>query len=361
MDKSRTEQALFEKCQNELKARCVELHWRGIHEDSTAVSLLKEEVRLARAVDDKDMYMQCYADAGNFTESSHDGGFKAIEIEMLHKAAERGDLEASRLLADIAFREENYDVAVRQAIAHIERGGEADDCEVANIEPRHDCQIENETLPWLMKVVEVRPTARSRYVLARCFWDIEQVLLFPNSLRPIGNDCNRDKALPLYRMAADEGYFWSQYYYGLLLLIEGGEGVSSGSVYLQKALMNIPEMPEPNEDKYEKEDTRKWLRETIEKAVYKYTGLISTRVKELEASARRGDLLACIDLAIAYLKGVECPRDCAKAFDYASCLLFENHEFRLLLNRMEDLPQSDRNWLENKLSEEASRLEKMTE
>ena len=78
---------------------------------------------------------------------------------------------------------------------------------------------------------------------------------------------------------------------------------------------------------------------------------------ELEKKAQQHDLTACVELAIAYMEGEECTRDCDKALDYASRLLFEDQEFGLLLNRMDDLPPADRQWLEGKLSEEASRIE----
>ena len=71
--------------------------------------------------------------------------------------------------------------------------------------------------------------------------------------------------------------------------------------------------------------------------------------------------MACVELAIAYMQGEECPRDCDKALDYASRLLFEDHEFGILLNRMDDLSQTDKDWLMRGLNEEASQIESMNE
>ena len=69
--------------------------------------------------------------------------------------------------------------------------------------------------------------------------------------------------------------------------------------------------------------------------------------------------MACIDLAMAYMEGEECPRDQEKSFAYASRLLFEDKEFTDLLIRMDDLPVEDRDWLNVKLNEEACRIEEM--
>lgn len=71
--------------------------------------------------------------------------------------------------------------------------------------------------------------------------------------------------------------------------------------------------------------------------------------------------MACVELTIAYLEGNEYPRDRDKAFNYASRILFEDHEFGILLNRMDDLPLADKEWLMRRLNEEASRIELMNE
>ena len=156
-----------------------------------------------------------------------------------------------------------------------------DDFEYGELEPLHDHSIEDkETLPWLQAVMEVRPSDQCRYVLARCYWDIEDLidskLLFSDKIIPSENDENHDKALSLYQQAADDGYFWAQYYYGFYLLLVGGEAMENGVVYLEKALTHIPEVPEPDEDRVENDETREWVRENIEKSLFKCTGRIST-------------------------------------------------------------------------------------
>ena len=201
---------------------------------------------------------------------------------MLSKAAELGDMEASRRLVDYVFTDGDFNEAARCAVEHLKRGGEVDDFEWAELEPRHDCPIEdNETLPWLKAVMEVRPSDQCRYVLARCSWDIEDLinskLVFFDKITPSENEGNHDKALSLYERAADDGYSWAQYYSGLYLLFVGGEVMEKGVAYLEKALMNIPPLPKPyaDEESSENDDTRKWLRENIEKALFKYKGRVA--------------------------------------------------------------------------------------
>ena len=188
---------------------------------------------------------------------------------------------------------------------------------------------------------------------------INSKLLSFDEVIPSENDENHDKALSLYQQAAEDGYFWAQYYYGLYLLFVGGEVMEKGVAYLEKALTHIPEVPEPDEDSVENDETREWLRENIETSLFKCTGRTSTHIIELEKNAQQHDLMACVELTIAYLEGNECQRDRDKAFDYASRLLFEDHEFDQLLIRMDDLPPTDRQWLEGKLAEEAGRIEAM--
>ena len=105
------------------------------------------------------------------------------------------------------------------------------------------------------------------------------------------------------------------------------DNMENGVAYLEKALTHIPEVPEPDEDSVENDETREWLRENIEKSLFKCTGRTSTHIIELEKNAQQHDLMACVELTIAYLEGNECQRDRDKAFDYASRLLFEDQEF----------------------------------
>ena len=364
MNENITERVLFKQCHDKLKERAVELEWRALEADTQFVSLLEEEVELARIANDVAMYMLCYEDLGDIAYCPGNTKYRKMEKEMLRRAAELGDMEASRRLVDYVFTDGDFSEAARCAIEHLKRGGKVDDFEYAELEPLHDHSIEDkETLPWLQAVMEVRPSDQCRYVLARCYWDIEDLidskLVFFDKITPSENDENHGKALSLYEQAADDGYFWAQYYYGFYLLLVGGEAMENGVAYLEKALMNIPLLPKPyaDEESSENEDARIWLRENLEKALFKYKGRVSTHVMELEKKAQQHDLTACVELAIAYMEGEECPRDCDKALDYASRLLFEDQEFGLLLNRMDDLPPADRQWLEGKLSEEASRIE----
>ena len=101
LDESLTEQSLFEKQHDALMERCgEELHWNSIHKDSQAVAILEEEVRLARASNDKDVCMQCADDISDFSECSRGNEFKALEIEMLLKAAELGSPDANYRLGN---------------------------------------------------------------------------------------------------------------------------------------------------------------------------------------------------------------------------------------------------------------------
>ena len=366
MNENMTERVRFEQCHDKLIDRVKEVGEDSLDTDAQFIALINEEVELARIVNDAAMYMLCYEDLGELAYSPNGVQYKLMEKEMLSKAAELGDMEASRRLVDYVFTDGDFNEAARCAIEHLKRGGEVDDFEWAELEPRHDCSIEdNETLPWLKAVMEVRPSDQCRYVLARCYWDIEDLinskLLFFDKVIPSENDENHDKALSLYQQAAEDGYFWAQYYYGLYLLFVGGEVMEKGVAYLEKALTHIPEVPEPDEDSVENDETREWLRENIEKSLFKCTGRTSTHIIELEKNAQQHDLMACVELTIAYLEGNECPRDRDKAFNYASRILFEDHEFGTLLNRMDDLPLADKEWLMRRLNEEASRIELMNE
>ena len=364
MNENMTERVRFEQCHDKLIDRVKEVGEDSLETDAQFIALINEEVELARVINDAAMYMLCYEDLGELAYSPNGVQYKLMEKEMLSKAAELGDMEASRRLVDYVFTDGDFNEAARCAIEHLKRGGEVDDFEYAEFEPLHDHSIEDkETLTWLQTVMEVRPSDQCRYVLARCNWDIEDLinskLLFFDKITPSENDENHDKALSLYQQVADDGYFWAQYYYGLYLLFVGGDAIEKGVAYLESALTHIPEVPEPDEDHVENDETREWLRENIEKSLFKCTGRISTHIIELEKNAQQHDLMACVELAIAYLEGNECPRDRDKAFDYASRLLFEDHEFDQLLIRMDDLPPTDRQWLEGELSKEASRIEAM--
>ena len=362
MDENITERVLFERCHDKLTNRAVELGWDSLESDSQYIALINEEIELAKIINDAATYMLCYEDLGNIAYSPYGTTYRNIEKEMLCRAAALGDMEASHRLVDYVFMDGDYAEAARCAKNHLKRGGEVDDFEDAKLEPRHDYSIEdNKTLPWLNEVMKVHPTPQCCYVLARCYWDIEdlvnsRVIIF-DKIVPGDGDVNHDKALLLYARAADDGYFWAQYYYGLYLFFVGGEDMENGASYLEKALAHIPEEPEPDEDMFENKETREWLQGNIEKALFKYKGRISTRVMELENKAQQHDLMACVDLTIAYLKGEECPRNCDKALDFASRILFENHDFCVLLDRMDDLPESDRDWLEKELHKEAIRIE----
>ena len=356
----------FEKCHAAFNARGAELHWKNLDKDTCTVALLHEEIGLAETSQDKDLFMQCFSDVCEFAEDSGDPRYKELEWEMLCRAAKCGHMEASRMLADDYYEGfapggEDLDAALRCALEHLKRGGEVDDFESLKLEPEHDCLVDDKMLLWLPKVLAVRPCSECRYVLARCYWDIEDALkdalMLLDEIKTTGTEAELEKALPFYRQSAEEGYFWSQLYFGLYLLLT--EDIGSGAAYLENALLHIPETLEPNEKHAENEGTREWLRATIEKVLFKHTGRISGRVRELAERARQDDLSAYIDLAIAYMEGEECPRDREKSFEYASRLLFEDKECTDLLIRMDDLAKEDREWLNAKLYEERNRLEVM--
>ena len=77
----------------------------------------------------------------------------------------------------------------------------------------------------------------------------------------------------------------------------------------------------------------------------------------LEGQLKQGNLSAAPELVIAYMKGEECPKDKEKALTCAEGLLFNDEEFGELWRLMKELPDEDREWLESKLTEEASRIE----
>ena len=119
--------AEFDKCHAALNARCAELHWEKFHEDTQAIALLREEVGIAEVAKDKDIFMQCFHDVGEFAEESEDPGCKELEWDMLCKAAESGHMDASRMLADDYYEGfapggEDFDAALRCALDHLKRG-----------------------------------------------------------------------------------------------------------------------------------------------------------------------------------------------------------------------------------------------
>ena len=174
MNGDMTERARFERCHDKLTDRAVELGWNSLESDDQFIALINEEVELARIVNDAAMYRLCYEDLGEVAYSPNGVKYKLLKKEMLSKAAELGDMEASRRLVDYVFTDGDFNEAVRCAIEHLKRGGEVNDFEYAELEPLHDHSIEDkETLPWLQTVMEVRPSDQCRYVLARCHWDIE--------------------------------------------------------------------------------------------------------------------------------------------------------------------------------------------
>ena len=191
-------------------------------------------MRIAETTKDKDLFMQCFLDVCEFAEDSGDPAYKKLEWEMLCKAAESGHMEASRMLADDYYEGfapggEDFGAALRCALDHLKRGGDVDDFEFIQLEPAHNCPIDDKMLPWMQKVLAVRPKPECTYVLARCYWDIEEALLLLDEIRPVGSEVGRTKAMPFYRQAADEGYFWSQLYFGLYLLLTGGENTGTGT------------------------------------------------------------------------------------------------------------------------------------
>ena len=160
----------------------------------------------------------------------------------------------------------------------------------------------------------------------------------------------------LYREAADAGFFWAQLNLGWYFLANGGEAnTKDGLALLEKALANIPDEPEPGESPEENAEFKKELASVIEQAFFAKTGRVSSRVTDLEERSGNGDLLADIDLALAYLAGADCPRNRDKALAHASRTLFHDREFDVLLDRMNDLSADDRDWLMRNLHAEANK------
>lgn len=342
----------FACCHEKFQQLAAERGWDQLENDPELVELLKTEKRIAEKVADADIAFQVWCDADEFNGAQHD-----ISWSMLVRAAKLGHMTAIQTLAESYYNGYcpegvNFDKAIDWALEYLRRGGEAEDFEYLSIRPAHDEPIDKKTKDWFSKVSARIPSPESRYVLARSYWDIEKVvdhaLILSCKMEIAESQENVLKASELYRTAADEGYFWSQYYFGLYLARPGGNDVARGIGYLEKALANIPELPVPEEDCVENEETRDYLRSCMNEALFKCTGRASERILELESKAKDGDTSALVDLTIEYIKGKECHRDLDKALECVPDILFEEKIMDLLC-RMDDLPEEDRKWLEKNL------------
>ena len=348
----------FEKCREEFR-RAYELT-SPIKNDARCRELIQEEMRLARLINDKDVYKACYDDALDFDDNCKDNW------EMLEKAADLGELDSLRQVAEWYCRGSaptgtDFNKAAQYALEYVRCGGRPDgfDTEIDSISPEHDALVDHEVHENLIAAIcKLEPTKERKYYLARCLWDIEKemcaVLSIPELIGKVTRDANTLKAISLYREAADEGFFWSQFYLGMYFTLSGGDERGAGIAYLEDAKNNAPVNESLTSE--QKEQVREAV-EIIEKTLFSCTGKISNRVKMLEGQLRQGNLSAAPELAVAYMKGEECPKDRDKAFDCAAGLLFHDEEFAGLVHLMHDLSDNDRVWLENKLNAEAQKVE----
>ena len=207
----------FEKQHDALMERCgEELHWNSIHKDSQAVAIIEEEVRLARASNDKDVCMQCADDIGEFSECSGGNEFKAIEMEMLLKAAELGS--PANEAAELGSPEANF------WLGHEYLSGEM---LPRNYEKAYSCFIKGKDVDW----VPIDPEENADYerggevevtsedLLSESYGDIWWWLfvLEKHPSRALkcgladwymkqGGDENRKRALKLLEESAKEGF-----------------------------------------------------------------------------------------------------------------------------------------------------------
>lgn len=352
----------FEECREELLNRADELAElkKLISSDKHCEELIGEEIRLARLINEKDAYTECYDDLLNIDPENE------YVWEMLKKAADLGDDEALRQVAEWYCRGSaptgvDFDKAAQYALEYVRCGGRPDgfETEIDSISPEHNVPIDHDVQEKLIAAICKREsTPERKYYLARCLWDIEDamrgVLTIPNVINKRRNE-NTPKAIALYREAADEGYFWAQYYLGMYLALSDGDEKTAGIAYLEDAKKNAPVNESLTSER--KEELREAV-EIIEKTLFRCTGKVSNRVKMLEGQLKQGNLSAAPELAIAYMLGEECPKDRDKAFDCAAGLLFYDEEFYELWRLMRKLlSDEDRVWLENKLNSEASKVE----
>ena len=197
----------FEKQHDALMERCgEELHWNSIHKDSQAVAILEEEVRLARASNDKDVCMQCADDIGEFSECSGGNEFKAIEMEMLLKAAELGSPDANYRLGNRYRWGKDLPRDYEKAYVCYRKGEECDWVPIdpeenADYERGGEVEVTSEDLLsesygdiwWWLFVLEKHPSRALKCGLAD--WYMKQ-----------GGDENRKRALKLLEESAKEGF-----------------------------------------------------------------------------------------------------------------------------------------------------------
>ena len=207
LDESLTEQSLFEKQHDALMERCgEELHWNSIHKDSQAVAILEEEVRLARASNDKDVCMQCADDISDFSECSRGNEFKALEIEMLLKAAELGSPDANYRLGNRYRWGKDLPRDYEKAYVCYRKGEE---CDWVPIDPEDNRVVmedgggevtsefllaeSDDDIEWWLFLLENHPNRSIKCGLAD--WYMKQ-----------GGDENRKRTLKLLEESAKEGF-----------------------------------------------------------------------------------------------------------------------------------------------------------
>lgn len=334
LDENLTEQSLFEKRHDALMERCgEELHWNSIHKDSQAVAILEEEVRLARASNDKDVCMQCADDIGEFSECSRGNEFKALEIEMLIKAAELGSPDANYRLGNRYRRGKDLPRDYEKAYACYRKGEE---CDWVPIDPEDNRVVmedgggevtsefllteSDDDIEWWLFLLEKHPNRSIKCGLAD--WYMKQ-----------GGDENREKALKLFEESANEGFEFA--FFKLIEFYSAGEfkDVAKGGYWFEKAVEHGFDM-----------------------AVFADAlGEESLLCRKLKVAADAGDCVAAAKLACVYLHGeygdydcgnyMCCPKDEVKARHYGRLACAEEKGLDMLINGLEDNNVEERRFL----------------
>ena len=333
LDESLTEQSLFEKQHDALMERCgEELHWNSIHKDSQAVTILKEEVRLARASNDKDVCMQCADDIGEFSECSRGNEFKALEIEMLLKAAELGSPDANYRLGNRYRWGKDLPRDYEKAYVCYRKG---EDCDWVPIDPEDNRVVMEDgggevtsefllaesdgDIEWWLFLLENHPNRSIKCGLAD--WYMKQ-----------GGDENRGMALKLFEESANEGFEFA--FFKLIELYSEGEfkNIAKGRYWFERAVEHGFDM-----------------------AVFADAlGVESLLCRKLKVAAETGDCVAAAKMACAYLHGgydggdnefVCCAKDEIKARHYGQLACAEEEGLDMLIGLLDNFNGKDQAFL----------------
>ena len=333
LDESLTEQSLFEKQHDALMERCgEELHWNSIHKDSQAVAILEEEVRLARASNDKDVCMQCADDISDFSECSRGNEFKALEVEMLLKAAELGSPDANYRLGNRYRWGKDLPRDYEKAYVCYRKGEE---CDWVPIDPEDNRVVmedgggevtsefllaeSDDDIEWWLFLLENHPNRSIKCGLAD--WYMKQ-----------GGDENRGKALKLFEESANEGFEFA--FFKLLEFYSKGEfkDLEKGRYWFEKAVeLGFDEACFANE-----------------------LGVESLQCRKLKEAADAGDCVAAAKLACAYLHGVYdggneecvcCVKDLDKTRHYGVMACMGDDGGQMIVNILGDHKVEDQKFL----------------